>query len=200
MDIAFPVLTKYTPELIWGFMGNTGQFVAPIPGTEQTFENPGIKWTLQMVLPNLEEDNATLVQAWLAKLKGRVNRGLMHNIARPNIRGSVTGTPLVNGSLQTGSSLILDAAGNTKTFLAGDFIGFANRLKMVTDLATSDASGNITVNVFPPIYPGESPTDDAAVTIIKPTCRFLLAEDNQTWTTRLRGITDIPINLIEALS
>lgn len=200
-DIAFPTLIRSAPpELTWEIVWNTGEFTAPLSGETQTFENPGGRWRGSMLFHNLDEADASDLQAWLMKLKGRANRALIHNFARPTIRGTMSGTPLVNGGSQTGSFIVLDGAGTAKTLLAGDFIGIGGRLKMVPDDATSDGSGNVTVGISPPVYPGESPADNAVVTLVKPTCRMMLEDDRAGWVTRNPVVTDIPLAFIEAIA
>jgi hypothetical protein len=200
-DIAFPTLTRAAPpELAWEIVWNTGEFTAPLSGETQTFENPGGRWRCSLMFPNLQEADAGLLQAWLVKLKGKANRALLHNFARPNIRGTMTGTPQVNGADQTGSSLLIELGGNAKTLLSGDFIGFGGRLKMVLDDMVTDGAGIGTVNIGPPIYPGEAPANDAPITLVKPTCRMLLEDDRAAWLTRNPVVSDIPLAFIEAIA
>lgn len=200
-DIAFPTLTRSgPPELTFGIVWNTQAFEAPETGSIQTVENPGSRWRAQMEFPNLEEADATLLQAWLMKLRGRANRALIHNFARPNVRGTMTGTPLVNGASQTGSSLVIDGGGVSKTLLAGDFIGVNGKLKMVVADVTTDGSGNAMVTFEPPIPSGQSPADNASITLIKPTCRMILESDAVEWLTRAPILSDIPLSFIEAFS
>jgi hypothetical protein len=200
-DIAFPTLTRSAPpELTWGIVWNTQVFEAPETGSIQTVENPGARWRAQMQFPNLEEADATLLQAWLMKLRGRANRALIHNFARPNVRGTMTGTPLVNGASQTGSSLVIDGGGNARTLLAGDFFGVGGKLKMVVADMTTDASGNGTITFEPPIPSGQSPADNASITLVKPTCRMIMESDSAEWLTRAPILTDVPLSFIEVFS
>ena len=81
-------------------------------------------------------------------------------------RGTATGTPLVNGASQTGTSIITDGWDNSISTLAtGDILKFAghNKVYMVTDDATSDGAGNSTIQIRPPLM--ESPGDNEAITV-----------------------------------
>ena len=79
------------------------------------------------------------------------------------------GSPLVKGASQTGASLLVDAAplSTTNWLKAGDIIKVAgvNWVLDVTANVTSDGSGNATIGIDPPILAGQSPADNAVVTI-----------------------------------
>jgi hypothetical protein len=64
----------------------------------------------------------------------------------------------------------------------------------------TDASGNGTIVFEPPIYPGQAPADNAALTLVKPTCRMVLESDALEWLTRAPVLTDIPLSFVEAFS
>lgn len=86
--------------------------------------------------------------------------------AAPN--GAGGGTPLVNGASQTGESLITDGwPGTTLVVAAGDIIKVAglNALYRVRDDLTSDGGGNGTLVINPPIASGNSPANNAALTL-----------------------------------
>jgi len=84
-------------------------------------------------------------------------------------RGIATGTPLVNGGSQTGTSLITDGwtAGQTGILKAGDVIRIAglNAVFDITADANSNGSGQATLALSPPIFVGQSPADNAALTV-----------------------------------
>jgi len=99
-------------------------------------------------------------QALLLKLRGKVNQLALWHIARPIPIGSMRGAMTLNAAAAQGAtSLSVVAAGqNLKTLLAGDYIGLgdgiAQQVVMVTDDATADAAGLITVNIQPPLRSG----------------------------------------------
>ena len=102
--------------------------------------------------------------------------------------GSGGGTPLVNGSSQTGSSLITDGWPASKTVLrAGDYFSVNGELKQVTSDVLSDGSGNATIP-FKPFLRG-SPADNAPLTITRASCEMALVDDQQAiWETNERGV------------
>jgi len=89
-----------------------------------------------------------------------------HTLSNP--QGTGTGTPLVNGALQTGSSIITDGwAANEKVLKGGDIITFAV-INIVYDVPAdviSDGSGNATIPISPPIFEGGEPADNAVITV-----------------------------------
>lgn len=79
------------------------------------------------------------------------------------------GTPLVNGSGQSGNILVIDGAtANITNWLRqGDLIqvpGVPVLLDVAGDVST-DAGGNASILISPPIFVGSGPPDDAAVEI-----------------------------------
>lgn len=81
--------------------------------------------------------------------------------------GGGTGTILVNGASQTGTSLITDGwAGANPVLRAGDIItvaGLAMAFDVTADVNRSGVAATIPIN--PAIFAGNSPANNAAVTI-----------------------------------
>lgn len=95
-------------------------------------------------------------------------------------KGVATGTPLVNGGSQTGTSLITDGWSNTITNIlrAGDILKIAGLNVVFDQLAdvNSNGSGQATLTLSPPIFAGQSPADNAALTVTGVTFRAFFAE------------------------
>jgi len=83
-------------------------------------------------------------------------------------RGGGAGTPLVQGASQTGSLLVCDGmTAGADYLLAGDIFKIANVdniFEVVSDVSVA-AGGTATIAINPPIYPGGSPSNNAALTI-----------------------------------
>lgn len=83
--------------------------------------------------------------------------------------GTWSGTPLVNGASQTGSTINLDGftLSDPDVALAGDLIRFGTQKKVytVTADASADGAGAATVSIWPPLI--ASPGDGDAVEIHK---------------------------------
>lgn len=85
------------------------------------------------------------------------------------LKGVGTGSPLVKGASQVGSSLVTDGWTHNITGIlkAGDIftVNSINTVYELTADANSDNSGNATLAISPDIYVGSSPADDAVLTI-----------------------------------
>lgn len=81
--------------------------------------------------------------------------------------GAGTGTPLVNGAGQTGSTLNTDGwTGSNPVLKAGDIIKIAGvpGIRDITADAPNLVSGACGLSINPPIFVGKSPADNAVIT------------------------------------
>ena len=109
-------------------------------------------------------------RALIAFLNNAWRNGTGYTISHPSYltpNGGATGTILVNGASQTGSTLNVDGVtGSSPGLRAGDIIS-VNGIAHVFD-ATADvniSAGAMAIPINPPIFAGGSPADNAAVTI-----------------------------------
>lgn len=197
--LSFPSLSRAIPRSMdWALRANTQSFQSPLSGSMQTVELPGARWAASFMLENLDEADAALLQAFLAKLRGRAGRFTLHNLARPQPRGTLTGTPLVKGASQTGTTLAIDACTVGATLLAGDFFAVNGELKMVVADATADGAGEMSLTFEPPLR--SSPADNDALTLSSPTATFMLAGDEMKWNTQPGKFSTFAVDAIEAWS
>lgn len=151
-------------------------------GKTQTraFTSAGRRWT--ETFPALSTaDAATL--GFLALINQYWHQGTIFDIAHRMFltpKGTATGTPLVNGGSQTGTSLVTDGWSTSVTGIlkAGDILTIAG-LTPVYDIVAdvnSNGSGQATLPLSPPIYAGQSPADNAALTVTGVLFRAILAE------------------------
>jgi hypothetical protein len=196
--IPFPTLSRPAPAKIdWSLKSNTITFSSPLTGSVQSVEFPGARWSVSFSIENLTDDDAALLQAFLMKLRGQAGRFTLHNFARSRPRGAATGTPLVMGAAQTGTTLNTDGWTPSTTVLkAGDYFGVNGELKMAVADAVSDGSGASAIVFEPPLR--ASPADNASLTINKPTATFMLTEDTVRWMTEAPALSTITIQAIEA--
>jgi len=122
--------------------------------------------------------------AFLLRLRGQSGRFYGGDVTYSSPRGVATGTPLVNGASQIGSTLNTKGwtTGVTGILLAGDYIAYdvssgLRQLHMVVVDANSDGSGLSTLTIEPPIR--ESPAANETVIIASPTCVMALSSDDQ---------------------
>ena len=80
--------------------------------------------------------------------------------------GGGSGSPLVNGAGQTGTSLATDTWGGSNPVLkAGDLIKIGTfPVIMLTADAPNLSAGATTLTIWPPFYSGNSPANNAAIT------------------------------------
>lgn len=197
--LTWPTLTRAAPRVIdWSLVSNTQTFNSPLSRAVQTVEMPGARWKASFMMENLTEADSALVQAFLVKLGGRAGRFYLHNFARPAPRGTLTGTPLVKGGSQTGTSLLIDGCTVGATLLTGDYIAVNGELKMVVADVTATGAGEMTLTIGPPLR--SAPADNAAITLLKPTATFMLANDESGWNTAPGLRSSFVIDCIEVWS
>lgn len=195
--ITFPTLTKSAPaRMRWSLVSNTQVAASPLNGSIQTQELPGARWKVQLDYPPLQDADAALMRAFLAKMRGQSNRVDIGPFDRQLPRGTAGGTPLVNGASQTGASLITDGWTAGATMLTGDYFAVGQQLFIVVADATADGSGNMTLTIEPPIR--TSFADNAAVVTSNPKARFMLLTNEIGWDVQTKGITDFAFDLVEA--
>lgn len=120
----------------------------------------------------------TTFRAWLAQVEGYYSQQTAVTVYHPSMQallGAGGGTPLVNGAGQTGPSLITDGwPASTPVLRGGDIftIGAETLVRTVRLDATTNASGQVTLTIDPPLY--VAPADNAALTLNNPagTVRF----------------------------
>lgn len=151
--------------------------------TVQVAKEPGDLWVYEFRLPKMTRAQAAAWQAWGMKLQGRFGTFYAADPDATTARGVGTGTPLVNGASQVGTSIITDGwtISQTGILIAGDYIEIEDELYMVTDDANSDGSGNATFNISPAIPAGNAPADNAAITVSSAQAIFRLTSDDMIW-------------------
>jgi len=116
---------------------------------------------------------------------------------------STPAVPLVNGADQTGATLAIDGlqASKADVFKAGDYFqigtGSSARLYMVTADAASNASGEATLDIWPPLR--ASPADNAALTITNPKGVFRLTGDVNGWDADAAGVYAVTLQAVEVV-
>lgn len=128
----------------------------------------GRSWT-ESYAPALAS-NATY-RGFIAQVEAYYNQQTALTVTHPSITallGAGGGTPLVNGGSQSGSSLITDGWPATTTVLRmGDnfLVAGSTLVRTIIADALTNGSGQVTLSFNPPIYAGNSPSDNAALTI-----------------------------------
>ena len=180
--IAYPTLSIAPARMQFGLRANTQVHRSPLTGSVQVLELPGARWRASWSYGRLQEADAALLQAFLARLRGQANDFTVYNFARPVPRGTInlSGVTLTNSVAQFASSVDLSGCGAAKTLLAGDFIGFGGELHMVVAAATASGGGAMTgVTVEPPVRTAQ--LAGVSVTTDKPTVTMMLEDPEASW-------------------
>lgn len=205
--LAWPTLTRAAPQDIdWRLLSNTQKFESPLNRSVQTVELPGARWAASFSFEALEIDDARALYAVLVRLRGMANRVMLPVFHAYAPRGTWAGTPRVNNSsvspttLQTGNTLICDGFTAGATVKAGDYfnVGTDGELKMVVVDGTADGSGNLTLTFEPPLR--QSPPDNETLVSSNPVCQMMLSEDTARWISHAGNpgaLANFPLDFIE---
>jgi len=175
---------------------------SPFTGSTQVLSYDGQWWEMDVTLPPMTASEAAEWLAFGSLLRGRYNTFSMGIPGKATARGSVGGTPLVNGSSQTGSSLIIDGATTSQTgwIKAADFFQLGvdenARLYMATADANSDGSGNVTMTIWPDLV---TPLDNATVTVSSPVGAWRMASPDRVWdieTAEIYGLSFTAVSVV----
>jgi len=181
----------------FGLENNNQVFESPLSNSIQVSELTGARWYATFNLPPMKKDNALEYIGFLQRLQGRVHSFYGYDANHRSPSGTIAGsTLLVNGASQTGTSLNLDGGANSTLVLkAGDFFSVNNELKMVTANATTNGSGEVTVNFVPSLR--SSPSNDASITTTNPVCTMKLTGDSTTYSINTSSIYGISFSGVE---
>lgn len=197
--LSFPTLSREHPSSFeWAWIANTRMFRSPMNGAARTREIPGGYWRLTASWTDLSEVDAGALQALLVALQGQAGRVAQWNWGRPRPRGTIAGTPLVNGAGQAGKTLNIDGVTNGTTLNPGDLIGVNGQVLMVAAPGVTAAGGAMAVPLATPLR--AAPADNAVITLDKPLATFMLADSVVSFGVRAPTLTTISAVFVEALS
>lgn len=158
---------------------------SPFTAKQQIYKYTGQFWEAEISLPPMKRADAEYWISFLLKLNGSYGTFLLGDPNGGTARGVATGTPLVNGSSQSGNELVTDGWTNSTTGIlkAGDYIqlgsGSSSQLYKVLDDVNSNGSGQATLTVWPDLR--TSPADNAAITVSNAKGVFRLSSNAQAW-------------------
>lgn len=160
-------------------VGNTQVFRSSFNNSVNTHGFAGSHWkaTLNYTsLDNFSVREIDILQTFIWDLGGANGRFMMPNFSK--LGSPPRGTPKVNGSNQSGGTLITDGwIPNSLVLMRGDMFQVGNELKMVKEDIKSDSAGNATLRFFP--WLRDKPTDNAEIITDRPMGMFMLEDDNQ---------------------
>jgi hypothetical protein len=191
---AFPSITPATNT--FELVSNTRTYQSPLTNAVQTASRKGSLWKASLQFNNLSGDDRKVMQAFLVKLNGQQHRFTLQDHSH-TLRGAGGGTLRVNGATQSGTTLVCDGAtASVNNYLrAGDYISFNNELHMVVVDANSDASGNVSLSIAPPIR--KTPADDTIVDYTVPVVGVFMLAGPASWNTTIDIHSSFNIEAVE---
>ena len=154
---------------------------SPFTGAQQVQKHQGQHWEWEAHLVPMTRASAEEWIAFMLSLNGMQGTFLLGDPLGATALGVASGTPLVKGASQTGSSLITDGWTATQTGIlkSGDYFqlgtGSSSKLYKVLADANSDGSGDATFDIFPAI--NTAVANDATITVASPKGLFRLASN-----------------------
>ena len=190
---AFPSITP--KNAVYRYVSNTVVHRSWLSQFVQTQSFGGEVWAATLFFRVTLADRNELT-GWYAKMNGSEHRVTLpvHKLSQ---RGAFGGTPVVNGASQSGMQLVVSGCSNNVTnwIRAGDYFTVNSELKMATADASSDGSGNITLNFRPRLR--VSPANGASIETTAPTGRFLIASPQLEWSLEIDDVSQTSIEFVE---
>jgi len=200
--IAFPTV-RSVMSLNWRAVRVDALSQSPFTYTQQVVRHAGQRWEADVTMPPLERAEAMEFIGFLRKLDGRYGTFTFTPPDASTPRGSIGGTPVVNGASQTGSELAITGAPASETgwLLAGDYIQLGSaattRLHQVVSDANTDGSGNVTLDIWPNLR--SSPANAATVVVSGASGLFRLASPSSDYQVDHSNIYGFAFSMVEAI-
>lgn len=157
---------------------------SPWTASQQVQLNQGQMWTIAVDLPAMGDGDARNWLAQLLALRGQYGTFLYGNPLMKRPRGNWGLAPVINGDNQTGQELAVGGLPANAVIRAGDFFqlgdGATSRLYMVTQDATADGAGEVTLDIWPRLR--TATTTGAAILTASPRGVFRLAQPSVSLT------------------
>ena len=173
---------------------------SPWTASQQVQLNQGQMWTIGIDLPPMNEGAARNWFGTLLALRGQFGTVLYGPPTMKAPRGNWGAAPVVNAGGQTGQILAVAGLPASAVIRAGDFFqlgsGSSARLYHVTQDATADGSGNVTLDIWPRLR--TSPAASSAIITSSPVGIFRLASPSisLSWEPFRYGLS---LQLVEAV-
>lgn len=180
---------------------------SPFTFDNQVHAYSGQMWQADVSIPPVHRDLAEAWIAFLLSLRGQYGTFLLGDPNGATPRGlagqGLVGTPVVNGSNQTGGTLNIIGASRSKSgwLLVGDYIqlnsGSSATLHKVLQDVNTDSSGSATIELWPHIR--TAPTSGSTVTVIDAKGLFRLSSNETSWSINEVSTYGITFGAMEAI-
>lgn len=179
MSISFPLTPPASPGIStikWYEVNVIGRDVCPYNLKGQTFDWGAAGWGFDCSIDPCHRSEIQPWVAFLSALRGQNGTFIFGSEQWKSPLGAGGGTPRVNGASQTGLTLITDGWPNSTLVLkAGDMFAIDNRLyRNLTD-ATTNGSGQVTLDIWP--Y-AKNHADNSVIVIDSPKGLFRLRDNS----------------------
>jgi hypothetical protein len=197
---SFPSITP--SSTYWELVSNSKTFVSPMSNAVQTTSRRGSHWRVSMTFKDIQGDERSVLQAFLARLNGSEHRVTLpdHSWTR---RGTGSDSTLVANGVYTGTSITCSGGPTSEANYAkaGDYIQIANALHMIvpnsdsaSDSTYSTTAGVVTFKIAPPLRAATSNGTD--VQLVDPKGTFILTSSS-SWDTKPPVVSSFEINAME---
>ena len=186
----------------WSLTRAVGVSTSPFTFQSQVIQHQGEFWRTVVTLPPMLKTNAHVWLSFLLQLRGRRGTFKIGDQDCKTIKGTATGTVLVNGAGQTGNQVALDGfnASRTNVFKAGDYIQIGSFLYMVIEDVSSNSSGEANVKIEPSLRSSIETINDNTTVVYSNTTTIMRLDNNELgWQTDQVSKYGISFSASEAL-
>lgn len=188
MPIDMPVSPAFV-DSDFSIESNSQIFESPLTKNVQRLALSGSRFTFSGTLPKMTKRQAAFWKAFFLSCEGQANTFNAYDPDMLEPLGRPTGNPVVAGAGQSGSTLSISGCTSNVIgwLMPGDPVSFGGEYKQMTERIDTDSSGNATLRFKPAIR--TSPASGSTITVYKPTCTMILADDAQAkWPCDRNGI------------
>ena len=196
--------SPYYSKSTWSLQRKTAISLSPFSGAQQVFQYDYALWSATLTLPPMKRSDAANWQAFILKLHGRVGTFLIGDPDARTPRGTISGAVTLGSNAAVGDytiSLATSQTSQVNVFRAGDYIqlgsGATSKLYMIVDDANTNGSGDVDVNIEPPIK--TAGTSGNTVVYNNPKGLFRMVSPEIDWDADDVGKYGITFAIMEAL-
>jgi hypothetical protein len=179
---------------------------SPFTFKQQIVAHSGQRWEAEVTMPPMKRADAEQWISFLVSLRGVKGTFLLGDPSASSARGSASatpGSPLVNGSGQTGDSLTIDGCPTSATgyLKTGDYIqlggGSSATIHKVLSDVNTNSLGQATIDIWPDVR--NAPSDNAIVVVGDAKGLFRLSSNSTEWSIDQASIYGITFAALEAI-
>lgn len=170
-------------EMTWGIVNNSRAFTSTLSNAQQIVGYPGAYWQCTLTFGLLTREEERQLTSFLGKLDGMMGTFNLPAFTRRRTN-SIGALSVVTGNAQARSMVIGGAPANAAVFAAGDYITIAGEMFEITDAASANAQGRVTVSLNKRIR--RTLTAGTAVEYLNPYSEMRMTTD--TWAMSVKPV------------